>query len=41
MMDFSVAVPVIVSFVISAAAGPVIIPLLRKLKVGQTREFDS
>ncbi len=41
MMDFSVAVPVIVSFVISAAAGPVIIPLLRKLKVGQTVRDDG
>ncbi|MDE6961755.1 MAG: phospho-N-acetylmuramoyl-pentapeptide-transferase [Lachnospiraceae bacterium] len=40
-MDFSVAVPVIVSFVISAAAGPVIIPLLRKLKVGQTVRDDG
>ena len=41
MMDFGVAVPVIVSFLISAAAGPVIIPLLRKLKVGQTVRDDG
>ena len=36
MMDYGVAVPVIVSFAISAAAGPVVIPVLRKMKVGQT-----
>jgi len=41
MMDFGVAVPVILSFVISAAAGPVIIPILRKLKVGQTVRDDG
>ena len=29
MMDFGVAVPVLLSLVISAAAGPVIIPILR------------
>lgn len=32
----TVAVPVIISFVISAVLGPVIIPFLRKLKFGQT-----
>ena len=36
MMDFGVAMPIIISFAISAAAGPVVIPILRKLKVGQT-----
>ena len=41
MMDFGVAVPVLLSFVISAAAGPVIIPILRKLKVGQTVRDDG
>ncbi|OUP18471.1 phospho-N-acetylmuramoyl-pentapeptide-transferase [Lachnoclostridium sp. An196] len=40
-MDFGVAVPVLLSFVISAAAGPVIIPILRKLKVGQTVRDDG
>ena len=35
------AVPVLLSFVISAAAGPVIIPILRKLKVGQTVRDDG
>ena len=41
MMDYGVAVPVLVSFAISAAAGPVIIPVLRKLKVGQTVREDG
>lgn len=41
MMDFGVAVPVIASFAISAAAGPVVIPVLRKMKVGQTVRDDG
>lgn len=41
MMDFGVAVPVIASFAISAAAGPVVIPILRKMKVGQTVRDDG
>lgn len=41
MMDYGVAVPVIASFAISAAAGPVVIPILRKLKVGQTVRDDG
>ncbi|MCI8823970.1 MAG: phospho-N-acetylmuramoyl-pentapeptide-transferase [Lachnospiraceae bacterium] len=40
-MDFGVAVPVITSFAISAAAGPMVIPVLRKLKVGQTVRDDG
>lgn len=41
MMDYGVAVPVIVSSAISAAAGPVVIPVLRKMKVGQTVRDDG
>ena len=41
MMDFGVAVPVILSFALSAAAGPIIIPVLRRLKVGQTSRNDG
>lgn len=41
MIDFGVAVPVITSFVISAAAGPMIIPILKKMKVGQTVRDDG
>ena len=35
-MNQTVILPVIVSFVISALLGPVVIPFLRRLKVGQT-----
>lgn len=41
MMDFGIAIPVILSFAISAAAGPIVIPILRKLKVGQTVRDDG
>lgn len=41
MMDFGVSIPVITSFAVSAAAGPVIIPILRRLKVGQTVRDDG
>ena len=35
-MERTVILPVIISFVISALLGPVVIPFLRRLKVGQT-----
>lgn len=35
-MNYSAVIPVIISFVISVVLGPVVIPFLRKLKVGQT-----
>lgn len=41
MMDSSVVVPVLASFVVSALSGPVIIPILRRLKVGQTVRDDG
>lgn len=45
MMEYpsalQVALPVILSFGISAVAGPVIIPILRRLKVGQTVRDDG
>lgn len=41
MMEYDIAIPVIVSFAISAVAGPVIIPILRRLKVGQTVRDDG
>ena len=40
-MDSGVLVPVLLSFVISAAAGPLVIPILRRLKVGQTVRDDG
>ena len=35
-----VAVPVLIAFAISALLGPVVIPFLRKLKVGQTEREE-
>jgi phospho-N-acetylmuramoyl-pentapeptide-transferase len=42
-MTYEVVIPVIISFAISALLGPVVIPFLRKLKVGQTerKELES
>ena len=42
-MSYQVVIPVIIAFVISAALAPVMIPFLRKLKVGQTerKELES
>ncbi len=36
MMDYKVVIPAIIAFCISALLGPVMIPFLRRLKVGQT-----
>ena len=40
-MTSHVAAPVLIAFVISAVLGPVIIPFLRKLKVGQTEREEG
>ncbi|MBR5583929.1 MAG: phospho-N-acetylmuramoyl-pentapeptide-transferase [Lachnospiraceae bacterium] len=40
-MYIAIAIPVIISFLISVALGPVIIPFLRKLKFGQTVRDDG
>ena len=40
-MSFTFVVPVLISFAISALLGPVVIPYLRKLKVGQTTRDDG
>ena len=39
-MAQTVIFPVLISFVITAVLGPVVIPLLRKLKVGQTEREE-
>lgn len=39
-MIYHVAAPVLIAFAISAVLGPVIIPFLRKLKVGQTEREE-
>ena len=42
-MTYEIVIPVIVSFAISALLGPIVIPFLRRLKVGQTerKELES
>lgn len=35
-MDYTIVLPVLISFAISAALGPIVIPMLRRLKFGQT-----
>lgn len=42
-MKYDVVIPVMIAFAISAVLGPIVIPFLRRLKVGQTerKELES
>ena len=40
-MDYKIIIPVLVSFALSVIMGPVVIPILRKLKMGQTERVDG
>ena len=40
-MEYNFVLPVIISFVISAALGPVVIPFLRRLKASQTERAEG
>lgn len=40
-MSYHVVIPVLISFVLSLVMGPVVIPFLRKLKMGQTERTDG
>ena len=40
-MDYTVFIPVLISFAISAIMGPVIIPVLRRMKMGQTEREEG
>ena len=40
-MDYTVFIPVLIAFALSVIMGPVIIPILRKLKMGQTEREDG
>lgn len=40
-MDYTVFMPVLVAFVLSVIMGPMIIPVLRRLKMGQTEREDG
>lgn len=39
-MNFRIVIPVIIAFFISASLGPIMIPVLRRLKVGQTEREE-
>jgi phospho-N-acetylmuramoyl-pentapeptide-transferase len=40
-MEFKIVIPVLISFVISVVLGPLVIPFLRRLKMGQTERVDG
>lgn len=40
-MDYKIILPVLLSFVLSVIMGPVVIPILRKLKMKQTERVDG
>ena len=40
-MNYEIVIPVLISFVISLVLGPVIIPFLRRLKMGQTERVEG
>ena len=39
-MNYEVVIPVMIAFAISAVLGPIVIPFLRRLKVGQTERAE-
>lgn len=40
-MDYKMIIPVLIAFALSVIMGPVVIPILRKLKMGQTEREDG
>ena len=40
-MDYTVFIPVLIAFALSAIMGPVIIPILRRMKMGQTEREEG
>ena len=40
-MNYQVVIPVLISFAISVILGTIIIPFLRKLKMGQTERVEG
>ena len=40
-MEMQVVIPVLIAFLISVILGPIIIPFLRRLKMGQTERVDG
>ena len=40
-MDYTVVIPVLISFALSVAMGPIVIPILRRMKMGQTEREEG
>ncbi len=40
-MNYTVFIPVLIAFALSAIMGPVIIPILRRMKMGQTEREEG
>ena len=40
-MEFDIVIPVLIAFVVSVVLGPVVIPFLRRLKMGQTERVEG
>ena len=40
-MDYEIIIPVLIAFALSVIMGPVVIPILRRLKMGQTEREDG
>ena len=40
-MDYKIVIPVLIGFALSVIMGPVVIPILRRLKMGQTEREDG
>ena len=40
-MDYRIVIPVLIAFGISVVMGPIVIPILRKLKMGQTEREEG
>ena len=41
MTEYKMVLPVLTAFIVSVILGPIIIPYLRKLKMGQTEREDG
>lgn len=40
-MEFDIVIPVLIAFAVSVVLGPVVIPFLRRLKMGQTERVEG
>ena len=40
-MDYKMVIPVLIAFGLSVLTGPIVIPILRRLKMGQTEREEG